>query len=58
MLLKIGLGACHGATVSPASGTKVGETPWPEEAYEKLRPLLGLEGLTLNVLQVKTKEPW
>ena len=31
--------------------------PWPEEAYEKLRPLLGLEGLTLNVLQVKTKEP-
>lgn len=51
-------GAGHGATVTPASGTKVGEMPWPEEAYEKLRPLLGLEGLTLNVLQVKTKEPW
>jgi hypothetical protein len=29
--------------------------PWPEETYQKLRPLLTLEGLTLNVLQIDTK---
>ena len=48
----------RGLFVIPASGTKVGEMSWPEETYEKLRPLWDLEGLTLNVLQVKTKGPW